>query len=291
MKRLLVILTAAPLLLLQAEPTAVLGKIGEIELTTDELRETLAGLERSQSAQLSRDPAALDPYARALLLQRLVLKQATDKQWDQEPAVIAKLVRARETALTESYLTAASAPPPDYPTDAELKDAYEKNQAALRVPQSFLLAQVYLADARPPGSPALPRVAAVSKQLKAKKAAFAAIAKASSDDAATAANGGVIGWLAEPQIQPEIRACLPKLTLGEVSEPIRLADGWHILKVLDIRAAHTPTFEQVHSQLRSRLRDERARTNRQEFLAKLLKDHPLAINEIELSKVSQGTAK
>lgn len=287
MKRLLVILTATPLLLLQAEPTAVLGKIGEIELTTGELRETIAGLERNQSAQLSRDPAALDQFARALLLQRLVLKQAVDQKWDQDPAVIAKLVRARETALTESFLESVSAPPADYPTDPELKEAYEKNQAALRVPKSYHLAQIFLAADRP-GPDGLE---ALKKQLKAKHADFAAIARTTSDDAATAANGGVIGWLTEAQIQPEIRARLPKLTLGTVSEPIRLADGWHILKVLDIREAHTPTLDQLRSQLRVRLRDERARANRQEFLAKLLKDQPLAINEIELSKVSQGTAK
>jgi parvulin-like peptidyl-prolyl isomerase len=285
----LILLTAASLL--QAEPAAVLGKLGDLELTTDELRETVAGLDRTQAATLIQDAAALNQFARALLLQRLVLKEATDKQWDREPAVIAKLVQARETALAESYLTAVSAPPPDYPSEAELREAYLKNQASLRVPKSFLLAQIFLADERPVGSPAPPNMAAVGKQLKAKAADFGAIAKASSDDAASAARGGVIGWLTESQIQPEIRAKLPKLTLGTVSEPIRLADGWHILKVLDIREAHTPTFDQIRGQLSARLRDERARANRQEFLAKLLKDQPLAINEIELSKVSQGTVK
>jgi parvulin-like peptidyl-prolyl isomerase len=285
----LILLTAASLL--QAEPAAVLGKLGDLELTTDELRETVASLDRGQAATLTQDAAALSQFARALLLQRLVLKQATEKQWDREPAVIAKLVQARETALAESYLAAVSAPAPDYPSETELKEAYIKSKAALRVPKSFQLAQIFLSDDRPVGSPPPPNVPAVSKRLKAKAADFAAIAKASSDDAASAARGGVIGWLTESQIQPEIRAKLPKLTLGAVSEPIRLADGWHILKVLDIREAHTPTFDQIRSQLSARLREERASANRQDFLARLLKDQPLAINEIELSKVSQGTVK
>ena len=284
-----IILTTAPLL--HAEPAAVLGKLGDIELTTDELRETIAGLDRTHAATLTQDSAALNQFARALLLQRVVLKQAADKQWDREPAVIAKLVQAREAALAESYLAAVSAPAPDYPSEAEVKEAYIKNQAALRVPKSFQLAQIFLTDESPVGSPAPLGVATVSKQLKAKHADFAAIAKAASDDAASAARGGVIGWLTESQIQPEIRAKLPKLTLGAISEPIRLADGWHILKVLDIREAHTPTFEQVRSQLSTRLRDERARANRQEFLAQLLKSQPVAINEIELSKISQGTVQ
>jgi peptidylprolyl isomerase len=78
---------------------------------------------------------------------------------------------------------------------------------------------------------------------------------------------------------------LPKLAAGTVSEPVKLDDGWHILKVLDSKDAHTATLDQVRDQLTVQLRAERARLNRQEYLAKLLKDHPLAINEIELAKL------
>ncbi|MBN8459504.1 MAG: peptidylprolyl isomerase [Verrucomicrobia bacterium] len=290
MKTLLATLLA-PLSLLGAEPAPVLGRIGDIELTTAELRETIAGLEPEQAAALSKDAAALEQYARALLVQRMVLKKATDDKWDQQPAVIARLVRARETALTESYLEKVSAPASDYPSEADITEAYDKNREALRVPKSYQLAQIYLADDRPAGSPAPAALAPLEKRLKAKNADFPAIAKTSSEDAATAANGGLIGWLTENQVQPEIRARLPKLGLGEITDPIRMNDGWHIIKVLDIREAHTPTLDQVRSQLVARLREERARANRQRYLAELLKDHPLAINGIELSGIPQKTSK
>lgn len=283
------ILTTASLL--QAEPSTVLGRIGDIEITTREFQEAIAGLENGRESALTKDSAALSQYARALLVQRLILKQALDKKWDQEPAVIAKLVRARETTLTESYLEAASTPEPGYPAESDLKEAYETNKTALLIPKSFQLAQIYIADDSKPGGPAPAKLEAVRKQLKVKNADFASIAKASSDETTSAAQGGVIGWLTESQIQPEIRAKLPKLSLGAISEPIRLADGWHILKVLDIREAHTPTFDQVRERLATQLRDERARLKRQQLLAQLLKDHPLAINEIELSKISPGTGK
>lgn len=290
MKPLLAILLALPCLL-AAESAPVLGKIGDIELTTAELRETLAGLEPAQAAALTKDAGALEQYARALLVQRLVLRKATGEKWEQQAAVIAKLVRSRETVLTESYLDNAAAPPPDYPSEADLKDAYDRGREALRVPKSYQLAQIYVADGQPADKAAPAAVAQLEKRLKAKQADFAAIARASSEDAATAANGGLIGWLAETQIQPEIRAKLPKLGLGAVSEPIRLADGWHIIRVLDIREAHVPTLDQVRAQLVTRLREERARANRQRYLADLLKEHPLAINGIELSGLSQSPAK
>lgn len=265
--------------LLQAEPTGVLAKIGDIEVSGVEIRENIAGLDGQQQAALAGDPAALAQYVRALLVQRLVLKQALDQKWDQDPAVIARLVRARETTLTESFLQNASAANPGYPSEAELTAAYDSAKSKLLVPRTYRLAQIYIASEKA-------KLDRVLKQLKAKNVDFAAIARANSEESASAAQGGEIGWLTEDQVQSEMRATLPKLALGSVSEPIHLKDGWHILKVLDIREARTPALDEVRENLIVQLRAERARTKRQEYLAGLIKDHPLAINEIELSKLA-----
>jgi parvulin-like peptidyl-prolyl isomerase len=274
--------------LLHAEAIEVLGKAGDIEITTEELRESIAGIESGSTANLTKDAAALSQYARALLVQRLVLRQAIEKKWDQEPSVIAKLVRTREATLAESYLEAASAPAESYPTEAQIKEAYEKNRPNLVIPKSFHLAQIYI---QTPGgaddATAKTKLSAIQKQLAAKGADFAAIAEASSDDPASSAKGGEIGWLTEDQIQPEIRMKLPKLTLNMISDPILLKDGWHILKVLDIREARTPTLEEIRDNLVTNLKAEQSRINRQQFIAELLKKNPLAINEIELTKLLQ----
>ncbi len=275
--------------LLHADSSAVLAKIGDIEVTTPEIREALAGLDASQRAQLAKDPAALAQYIRALLVQRMVLKQALEKKWDQDPAVIAKLVRAREAAITESFLEAASAPDAGYPADAEINDAYEANKSKLQIPRSYLLSRIYISIADSADTAAQTaaksKVDAISKQLAAKGADFAAIARKSSEEPTSAAEGGKIGWLTEAQIQPEIRAKIPKLALGTISEPIRLTDGWHIIKVLDIREARTPPLEEIREPLVAQLRKERATLKRQEFLRELLEKNPLALNEIELMKL------
>jgi len=267
-----------------AEPTAVLAKSGDIEIRAGELREIVAGLDDAQQAALDKDPAALGQYVRALLIQRLVLKQALEQKWDQEPKVIAKLVRARETALTESFLAANSTPEAGYPTDSELTEAYESNKEKFLSPRSLQLAQIFVASDKS-------KLESILKQLKAKGADFAAIASANSEESASAAKGGSLGWLTEEQIQPEIRAKLPKLTLGTVTEPIKLKDGWHILKVLDIREAHTPALEEIRGSLAAKLRSERVQLKQREYLASLVKNAPVAINEIELSKLRPSPEK
>jgi peptidylprolyl isomerase len=254
-----------------------LGKIGDIELTTTEIRESLAGLEATQEAALAKDPAAIGQYVRALLIQRLLLKQATDSRFDQDPAVIARLVRARETALTEAYLASLTQPPAGYPSDSELQAAYDAAKDTLLIPKTYRLAQIFTKD------PA--KAQDLHKKLKAKPADFAALAKAHSEEPTSAANGGEIGWLAENQIQPEIKAQLPKLAKDTLSAPIQLADGHHLIKLLDTREAATATLEQVRPQLTAKLRQEKSQQLRQEHLAALLKANPLAINEIELSKI------
>jgi parvulin-like peptidyl-prolyl isomerase len=277
MKRLaLLLLTSAAL---HAQPVPVLGKVGDIEITSSEIREIIAGLEAEQQAALAKDPAALAQYVRALLVQRLVLKQALDRKWDQDPAVITKLVRAREAALTDSFLENASLPEPGYPSDAQLTEAYEASKSKLIVPRGYKLAQVYIATDKA-------KLDSVQKQLKAKNADFAAIARSTSEEATSAARGGEIGWLGEDQIQPEIRAKLPDLTVGAVTEPIKLQDGWHIIKLLDLRERRTPALDEIRDSFVTQLRADRARIKRQEYLAELLKEHPLAINEIELTKTA-----
>ncbi len=278
MKRKILITWVATLAVMQAQPAAVLAKVGDIEINSDEIRETIAGLDAEQQDKIAQNPSALGQYVRALLVQRLVLKEALDRKWDQEPAVISKLVRARESALTESFLQSNSTPEQGYPTELELTSAYESNKEKLLVPRSFQLAQIFIAKDKT-------KLDATLKLLKSKNADFTTIAKSNSEEPTSAAQGGMIGWLTEDQIQPEIRAKLPKLALNTLSEPIQLNDGWHILKVLDIREAHTPTLDQIRDNFVTQLRAERAQTKRQEYLAQLFKDHPIAINEIELGKV------
>jgi peptidylprolyl isomerase len=281
------LLAAAPLV--HAESGPVVGRIGDIEITTAELRESLAGLEASSGSPLAKDSAAVSQYLRALLIQRQVLKLALDEKWDQQPAVIARLVRARESALTESFLEAKSAPDADYPSDEELRKAYGENKDKLVIPKSWQLAQIYISIAedadKAAEAAAKAKLDAIIKQLATKDADFAAIARKSSEEPASASQGGLIGWLAQDQIQPEIREKLPKLALGETTGPVRLKDGWHIVKVLDIREARTPALDEVRDQLAANLRAAKARANRQQLIAELLEKHPPAINEIELMKL------
>lgn len=267
----------------------VIGRIGDLQVNAEEVRASVASLSSQDEAAISRDPALLNQVVRSLLVQRALLREAEAKAHDKKPEVAAQLARAREVALTESYLQSVSTPPESYPGEAELKAAYETAKPSIGVPKTWRLAQIFISvskDAdKATSEKAQAKLETVRKALKATGADFTKLATEHSDEAASAGRGGEIGWLAETQIQPEIRESLGSLKVDAISEPIRLNDGWHVIKVMDSREPYTPTLEQIRSQLIAQLRAEKTKANSQAFLAKLLQDNPLAIDEISLAKV------
>lgn len=269
--------------------SGVIARIGDTEVKFDEMRASIESLDARERAALARDPSLLNQVVRTFLVRRVVLKEALAKKWDQEAAVAAQIQRARDNTIVETYLQSVSKPADTYPTDAEVQSAYESRKTQLLVPKQFRLAQIFIALPKTADKTttekAQSKLEAVKKSLHQSGADFAAIAKANSEEPESAARGGEIGWLAENQVQPEVRPQVTSLSKNATSEPIRLEDGWHILKVLEIKEAYTPTLDEVRTQLVQQLRNEKTQSNSQAYLAKMLQQSPVAINELALSKL------
>jgi peptidyl-prolyl cis-trans isomerase C len=88
---------------------------------------------------------------------------------------------------------------------------------------------------------------AVLADLK-KGADFAEVAKQKSKDPA-AADGGDLGYFTKDQMVPEFADAAFKLDKGKISDPVKTAFGWHIIKVEDKRKKPVPSYDQVKDQL------------------------------------------
>lgn len=280
------------------DDSEVLGKAGDLELKAGDLRKSLKTLSEAERAALRREPASLNQYVRALIIQQAVLREAAASGWDKNPVVEERMRLMRDGIVASTYLESIAQAPEGYPTEADLKAAYDANRTALALPKSWRLAQIFVTDPVPEGidpataeasANAATKLARVRQALAQPGADFAELAVKESDEPASAARGGEIGWLYEPQIHPAVRAALPSMQLNQVSEPLRMPDGWHFVRVLDIREAYTPTLDQIRDSLAQRLRAERARLETQAFIGRLLQQNPVAINEMALSKLIPAT--
>jgi peptidylprolyl isomerase len=275
-----------------AENSEIVAKVGARNITVDEVRAFVATLGAREQAAIAHDPALLSQAVRAMLANQLVLKEALDKQWDQQPTIAAQLEQIRKNAIVESYLQAASNPPAGFPDDATIEKAYEANKEAFLAPRQYRIAQIFVALAKDADKSAEDRAKRklneIEAQLQQPGADYGAVAKSASEDSESAARAGEIGWVAEGQIKPEIKTVVLGLAVNAVGDPIRLDDGWHIIKLLDTKAAYTRPLMEVRDTLVQRLREQSAEANRRAYLAKVLEQNGPAINEIALSKAFEA---
>ncbi|MFZ0615932.1 MAG: peptidylprolyl isomerase [Chthoniobacterales bacterium] len=276
-------------MMLSAADTTVIAKVGDNEVRAEDIKPFIEKLPVRDQLILSKDPAAMNEFVRNIIIQQLVYKEALSKKWEQQPQVAAQLDRIRQQAITQSYLQSLATPPADYPSQAELQSAYEalKKNNALQVPKQYHLAQIYVAC--PKGCDKDTEAKAQAKLDVAVKAIksgdFAAVAKSQSDDASSAQRGGDLGFLPESQIQPEIKTAAAALAKGGVSDPVRLNDGWHLIKVLEVKEPYTATLDEVKGSLSNELRSQRAQVLGKSYLAQLLQQNPVTLNEIAVSKL------
>jgi len=75
-------------------------------------------------------------------------------------------------------------------------------------------------------------------------AEFARVAMAESQSR-TALNGGDMGWRKEAQLPSLFAEIAPQMQVGEISDPIRTASGFHIIKLEDKRGGNSQVIEQA----------------------------------------------
>lgn len=94
---------------------------------------------------------------------------------------------------------------------------------------------------------------AIKEQLD-DDANFEKLAREKSEDKASGANGGDLGYFQEGEMVEAFTKAAFALDKGEVSDPVKSEYGWHIIKVEDKRDAKLPPFEEMEAQIREELK-------------------------------------
>lgn len=112
------------------------------------------------------------------------------------------------------------------------------------------------------------RLADIRERIVTGGADFAALAKAHSDDAASAARGGELDWIYPGDTVPDFERALQDLKPGELSQPVRTPFGYHLIQVLDRRASDV-SQERRRLEARKVLRERKAEEAYQDWLRQL----------------------
>jgi len=270
----------------RAQDDEVVAKLGGTELKLSDVRRLLAAQSPEAREQALKSPELMDRLVRTETFRRALLAEARAKGWDKRPEIAEQMERASEQALVQAYVNDAARPPASYPSEDELVEAYRANEAEFRTPRQFRVAQIYIAAGDAARAETARRKAEdLSRRARAKDADFAALARSESEHKTSAGAGGDMGWIAENDLTPEIRSALTALDKGDVSFPVRTAQGWHVIKLLDIKPAGVKPFAEVRESLAAALRLRRAKENERRYLGEIATKDSLVVNEIALGRL------
>ena len=88
---------------------------------------------------------------------------------------------------------------------------------------------------------------------------FATLAKQHSEDAATAEQGGDLGYFPRGQMVVPFEEAAFSLPVGQLSDLVRTPFGWHILRVEDKRETETKPLAEAEPEIKDKIREEKAR--------------------------------
>lgn len=268
-----------------AEGPAV-ARLGNQKVAVQELQALLATLPAESREQLRANRGALETWIRSRLAQKAVLEQADAQGWRQRPDVEQQTRAATEQIVFRDYLLSVSQVPADYPSAAELQQAYDSGKAQWMTPPLYRVSQIFLAVDNPQNAEAVRRQAQeLSRRAQAAPAEFAELASQHSQDAGSAGRGGASGLQPLQQLVPEVRNVVARLKPGAVSDAVHSAAGFHVLKLTEHQPARTASLDELRPRLTEALRAQRQEQIAKAYLEGMLNTATLSIDGAQLNKV------
>lgn len=145
-----------------------------------------------------------------------------------------------------------------------LRARYDEQRSRFVEPEARLASHILVAVPSDADADAVQaareKAAQIASDARAEGADFAAIARERSDDIGSKAGGGDLDWIERGLLSPAFEDALFALEPGQVSDPVKTDDGWHVIQVRELRAEKGRSFEDVRVELeREYLEGERER--------------------------------
>lgn len=168
-----------------------------------------------------------------------------------------------QVAVDYVVLDAAALKIDTTPDEATLRTRYDEQKASFVVGEQRLASHILVAVAEGANATAqktaATRAATLLAEIRAGKS-FADAASTASDDAGSKAAGGDLGWIETGMTDPAFEKALFALAPNQISEPVRGAEGYHLIQVREVKPGSSKSFDEVREELAQQvLESERER--------------------------------
>jgi peptidyl-prolyl cis-trans isomerase C len=209
-----------------------------------------------EQGQQPDSPQLREAIKKDLIVREVMMQEALKQGYDKNTAVKQQLENARQAivinALARDYLTKNPV------KDAEIKAEYDRFKAQAG-DKEYHVRHILV------GSEA--EAKAIIAKLKG-GAKFEELAK-SSKDQGTAANGGDLDWATPSSFPKEFSDAFVKLQKGAITDtPVQTPNGFHVIKLDDVRPAKLPSLDEVKPQIAEALQQRKLQAYQDEMVKK-----------------------
>ena len=225
----------------------VIMKVNGTDVSSSEVERTWEGLfPKGQAPAFGTvKPDVKERVLRAAMAEKILYGEALKQGVDKSDALLRELEDLKKKLVVRTFLDSKTA---DLITHADLKKEYDAQIASVKDEKEVRARHILLATEKD------------AKDAKSKLDAgksFADVARDYSKDAASAKQGGDLGYFTRDKMVPEFASAAFALKKGEVSGPVKSPFGYHIIKVEDVRKVSAPTFNESKDAIRAKLQEKK----------------------------------
>jgi peptidyl-prolyl cis-trans isomerase SurA len=178
-------------------------------------------------------------------------------------------------------------------TEQEARQYYEANQKEFVEPSTVTIREILIEV--PTVMQQGRAMVSVGKDDEAAKSAEAVRARLTAGEdfakvagevsaSASKANGGLIGPIAMSELAPDLQKMLESMKPGEITQPMRAAKGYQILKLETLKQSGVRPFDSVRDVVADRVYQERSRSEMRKFIERVRRQAIIVWKNEELRK-------
>jgi peptidyl-prolyl cis-trans isomerase SurA len=166
-------------------------------------------------------------------------------------------------------------------TEKDKREVYEKHKDQLTIPGDVTISEIFLPLEGHTAAEVEQRARRLVAELRAGQSFVDAVKNNSAATRASRAQDGKMGSFKPGELKPDIAAAISSLNVGEVTEPLRLQDGFQIIRVDAKKEATVRPYEdpEVQRGVSSTATMERAEEARKKYIAKLREEAVVEVSK------------
>jgi EpsD family peptidyl-prolyl cis-trans isomerase len=259
---------------------APVAKVAGQAITTADVERELGALPEF-AREFFKGDEGLNRLVDELVKKELLYAEAKKKGLDKDPEFVKKFEEAKKNALISRLLEDEVQKKAPQVSEKEIRELYDSRKEEFIMPTSVRLSRIVVkneADAKK-----------VYERLQ-KGEPFNKVAAEMSIDTRTAKSGGDLGYMKKGEMNAELEKIVFRLRKNQISMPITLKDGIHILVPTDIKGSRIP-YDKISSAIGQQLGMKKQQEALDKYIEELKKSHKTEIIKENIAKINQTPDK